>query len=34
MHPIGTLGSDRTEAAHAYITTHPEMRDMKRGPEG
>ena len=34
MHPIGTLGSDRTEAAHPYITTHPEMRDSKRGSQG
>ena len=34
MHPIGTLGGNQTEAAHPYITTHPEMRDRKRGSGG
>ena len=34
MHPIGTLGCNRTEAAHPYITTHPETRERKRGSEG
>ena len=32
FHPIGTLGSDRTEAAHPYITTHPEMRGCLGAP--
>ena len=26
VHPVGTLGCNWTEAAHPYITTHPEMR--------
>ena len=34
VHPIGTPGCNQTEAAHPYITTHPEMRDRKRGSEG
>ena len=34
VHPIGTLGCNRTEAVHPYITTHPETRDRKRGSQG